>query len=161
MTVVAECTSAPSSGELRDWLMEQTLDGSHARRLPEEIRASERLRAAGIASVQHCNGETHGVLVVTDERIICQGYEAWERWECESRAATSFLPIEDQVTSYLVEAADGVIHVLRYFGEQSELDAPMARALQELVTENGARGAGAEERSNGRFARECSKHSML
>jgi hypothetical protein len=161
VTTVAECAGAPSAAELAAWLAEQTLDGSRARSIPDEIRESERIRAAGIASVHHCNGETHGVLVVTNERIICQGHDGWERWECESAAAVSFLPIEDQVTSYLVEAGDGTIRVLRYFGEQSELDAPMARALQDLVTENGARSAEASDRPDGRFARECSKHSML
>ena len=160
MTAVAEPARAPLPDDIARWLADQTLEGSRARSIPDELTGSERIEAIGIASVHHGKGETHGVLVVTNERIICQGHEEWERWECRSDAAITFLPVEDQVTSYLVEAGDGTIRVLRYFGDQSELDAPLARALQRLVAENGARGPGDEGQPNGSFARDCSKHSM-
>lgn len=160
MTTVAEPAGAPTPAEVASWLGDQTLEGSGARSIPDELRSSERIEAIGIGSVHHGEGETHGVLAVTGERIICQGHEAWERWECRSVDAFAFLPVEDQVTSYLVEAGDGTIRVLRYFGEQSELDAPLARALRRLVTKNGTPGVDPGGRSTGRFARECSKHSM-
>ena len=147
--------------EIERWFPDTDWLASEARHLPGHLDDTERMEAVGVASVISPRGETHGVVVITDHRVICQGFSTWARWECPISEVVAYEPSVDEVTFYRVHAGDAIIQVLRALGPQGEPDAPMGRRFRELAKQNRSSSASLAERdSEESFAREVLKRSM-
>lgn len=90
--------------EILRWFPDADWLSSEANHLPDQLEAGERMEAVGVGSVISVGGEIHGVVAITDRRVICQGFSRWAHWECPASAVTGYEPSSDDVTFYRVHA---------------------------------------------------------